>query len=64
MARTINHRNYARCHKPVRQNADHVRACRWQESAVFYWKCWAAVMAEQTETTARELMHESNSREA
>lgn len=60
----VNHRDCGRCHKPVRQNADHVRACKWAESAVFHWRCFAARMAEQNQTTARELCRESNFRNA
>jgi hypothetical protein len=56
MAAKVNHRHCVRCGELVRQNADHVKACRWTESAVFHFRCFVAQMAEQTQTTAAELM--------
>jgi hypothetical protein len=60
----INHRNCGRCSFPVKASSDHVRACRWAESAVFHWACWIALLAERDQLTTRELMRAMRETEA
>jgi hypothetical protein len=56
MASTINRRTCGRCGFPVKPSADHIRACRWAESAVFHWACWIGLLAERDQLTASELL--------
>jgi hypothetical protein len=64
MEQRINHRACGRCGMPVRQNADHVKACRWTERAVFHWSCWIALLAERDQLTTQELMRAARKAEA